>query len=152
MEVNASLVLTQNLLRFQQRLFKARWWVRCWLRGRVFSSQIKFGKKELTLLLDGVESRNENVGLNSHRKVGKEGERIFKMEMCNKARRFLLCFVFPMEKKIFTLIFSKERGFLRGGSFSLQSQGIQGQSLLTGLNKKHKGLIFSCRGKKRVPK
>ena len=71
-------------------------------RGCEFSSWIKFGKRCLTLRLEGVELCRENCNSKPIRLEWKEGGRVFKLELrSNNVGRFLQCSVWLSKGKDF---------------------------------------------------
>ena len=75
-------------------------------RGRGFSSWIRFGERDLSLLLEGMEDYCEGKFREPLKRVSNRGERGYKLELCsNKAGRFLLCSAMCIEEKKFSLVF-----------------------------------------------
>ena len=87
-------------------------------RGRNFSLWISFGGKGLALLVEGDETCYTTKDGGPFRKACVEGGRRYFLELrSNKSGRFLLCSIFLVEEKGFSLVFSERRGFLGGGRF-----------------------------------
>ena len=87
-------------------------------RGRNFSLWISFGGKGLALLVERDETCCTTKDGEPFRKAWVEGGRRYFLELrSNKAGRFLLCSIFLVEEKGFSLVFFEGRGFLGGGRF-----------------------------------
>ena len=84
-------------------------------RGPKFSSWIRFGGKDLSLLLEGVESCCGLKERTHFRKFWLEGDRDYSLELrSNKAGRFLFCVVRDVENKRFSLAFPEGKGLVGG--------------------------------------
>ena len=80
-----------------------------------FSLWINFGGKGLALLVERDEACCTTKDGEPFRKAWVEGGRCYFLELCsNKAGRFLLCSIFSVEEKGFSLVFFEGRGFLGG--------------------------------------
>ena len=88
-------------------------------RNKGFSSWIRFGKKSLSFLLEGVEAWCREKSSSRHLKIWEEEGRKFRLECCsNEAGRFLLCSVRDVEAKKYCLVLLERKGLV-GGWFLL---------------------------------
>ena len=88
------------------------------MRGRSFSSWIRFGERGLSVLLEGVEACCQKEGLKVFNNSWLEGGRSYKLQLrSNEAGRYLFCSVVSAEANRFVLIFSEGRGCQGGGIF-----------------------------------